>query len=78
MATRKTTKKRPGKGGPRPGSGRPPIHEGGTVKLSVRLPMDLVEWFKSSGLSQSEAIVQAVRASPAFVKWQAEQRRINK
>ena len=76
MAKKKATKKRPGKGGPRPGSGRPRIHEAGTVQMSVRLPVDVVAWIKASGLSQSEALVQGIRTTPAFVNWQAEQRRI--
>jgi len=69
----KAAKKRPGKGGPRPNSGPKPKHEGGTVQMSLRLPLDVAQWISASGLSQSDAVTQAVRTSPAFLKSQTNQ-----
>jgi hypothetical protein len=67
-------KKGPGKGGPRPNSGRKPIHAGGTVQMSLRVPQDVAEWAAASGLTQSSAITQAVRTCPAYRIWKGEQK----
>ena len=65
-------KKRPGKGGARKNSGPKPKHEGGTVKITARLPHDVAEWIAASGLTTAEALTQAVRTSPAFLIWRGE------
>lgn len=64
MAKKKTVEKR--KGGARVGAGRPRKNVNGSVKISLNLPVEVVEWASRSGLSTSEAISQAVRASPQF------------
>ncbi len=63
----KPQKKRPGKGGVRKGSGRKPIHDGGTEKFGIRVPMDVANWIESSGLGPSGAITHAVRTCPDYL-----------
>ena len=65
-------KKKPGKGGSRPGAGRPKKNAGGSVKISLNLPVEVVQYASQAGLSLSEAIAQAVKASPQFQIWQGE------
>ena len=45
------------RGGPRPGAGRPST---GTVMVSVRLPLWLVEWLRAQDESQAALIIEAL------------------
>lgn len=65
----KKAMKKPGRGGLRPGAGRKSLHEGGTKMVGGRVPVDVADWIAASGLSQTEAITQAVRTSPAYRIW---------
>ena len=51
-------------GGPRPGSGRPPIDPGGTTLIGASLPTDLVErldaYAEKHGVTRAKAIREAV------------------
>ncbi len=64
--------KRPGRGGARPGAGRPRTHIEGAEKVTLRLPMDVMRWLRDSELSQSFAVIKAVRASPQYLLWRGE------
>ena len=67
--------KKRAKGGPQPGSGRPPKDAGGISEIhAVRLPPDVSAWIRESGLPKAEAITQAVRTSPAYRIWQGERK----
>ena len=74
-ATGKAVKKTGTRGGYREGSGRKPKHEGGTEMVGGRVPVDVAGWIKASGLTQAEAITQAVRESAAYLRWRREQQR---
>ena len=76
MAKKKAAKKRPGKGGARAGAGRPRKNIGGSVKVSLNLPVEVVQFASESGLSLSEAISQAVKESPQFRIWHGENKTI--
>ena len=61
--------KRPGKGGPRKGAGRKSVHDGGTFKLGLRVPQDVVQFASDVGPTQSAAITAAVRMSASYRNW---------
>jgi len=71
MAKKKAAKK-PGKGGSRSGAGRPKKNLQGSVKISLNLPVEVVAYATQTALSLSEAIAQAVKASPQFRIWRGE------
>ncbi len=54
---------------------RPRKHIYGSVKASVSLPAEVVEWVAQSGMSLSGALAHCVRASREFRQWWQEQDR---
>ncbi len=71
MAKKKAAKKA-GKGGARSGAGRPRINLAGSVKITLNLPVEIVTYATQTGLSVSQAIAEAVKASPQYRIWQGE------
>lgn len=62
-------KRKAGKGGPRPGSGRPRIHAGGTKSVTTRLPMDIVEFIESTGRTLTDVVIDSIRNSDEYKAW---------
>jgi hypothetical protein len=56
-----------------PGGGRKPIHSPDAKLVQIRLPPDVLAWIADSGLTQQDAVVQAVRHSPEYRIWHGEQ-----